>query len=49
MQRIVEGMPEDFATTYTFAMQNDEPKEIDEEQDVALIVPKKEPRYRYTE
>jgi lipoprotein len=49
MQRIVESMPEDFATTYTFAMRNDEPKEIDEERDAALIVPKKEPRYRYTE
>lgn len=49
MQRIVESMPEDFATTYTFAMRNDEPKEINEERDAALIVPKKEPRYRYTE
>jgi len=49
MQRIVEGMPEDFATTYTFAMQNDEPKEIDEEREVQLIIPKKEPRYPYME
>ena len=49
MQRIAQSMPNGFTSTYTFVLQNKEPKEINEEQEATLIIPRKELRYDYTQ